>query len=398
VLRVDSFEFVGVALLLVGLLRCLPRSQARAAYALVSWLVYVALAPNWPSLLLSLAFVHWPWLFITRLRPPPSAAIPVLITVQTVLLLWVRKYFSLVPPLAATPLVAHALVIVGASYIILRQVELVLLVDAEPEVSVPFVEYTAFSIGFFTLLAGPIAAYQDFERGFVASSEREDAADWVHAANRVVNGYLKVSLLSPILFQLSSFATLRSAEQSWAAWALCFYLFPLYIYVNFSGYCDVVIGFGKLGRIELPENFDHPYLATNIQAYWQRWHLTFSHWIRNYLFFPLVHAFRGSRAAVLRALGMPLAVLVTFVIVGLWHGTDPGFAIFGLLHGLGVLVVAPYTKLLDRTLSPKARARYESSPALRALRMAACYHYLCFSMLFFERPLSQLYELLRAEP
>lgn len=204
-----------------------------------------------------------------------------------------------------------------------------------------------------------------------------------------MNGYLKVSVLSPLLYQASSLGTLHDADASLRAWLLFFYVFPLYIYANFSGYCDVVIGFGRLARIDIPENFDRPYSATNIQVYWQRWHLTFSHWIRSYLFFPLMRALSGSR------IGMALAVLITFLLVGLWHGTDPGFVVFGLLHGLGVLVVTPYARLLDRWLSPGMRERYEHSRSSRWLRTAACYHYLCFTMLFFERPLAQITELVR---
>jgi D-alanyl-lipoteichoic acid acyltransferase DltB (MBOAT superfamily) len=390
-LRIDSLEFVVISAALVLLLRLLPTRGARAAYALVSAAVYLALAPNPASIVLSLLFVYWPWLW---LRSTPAGtgprAIPWLFAIQTAALLWARKYFALLPFAAASPLLSHAIALIGVSYIILRQVELVLWIDANPDVRVGLLEYTAFTIGLFTLLAGPIIPYATFRQSFSFDRSGESPRSLALAGNRIVNGYIKVALLSPVLFELSSLQTLRSLESSLGGRLLFFYLFPLYVYLNFAGYCDVVIGLGRLAGFEIPENFDRPYLATNLQNYWQRWHLTFSHWIRNHIFFPLVRALRGSDNAALRRVGMPLAVLATFVLVGIWHGTDPGFALFGLLHGLAVLAVTPYTRLLDRYLSPTARAFYDESRVMRLLRMTACYHYLCFTMIFFERPLAQV--------
>lgn len=393
-LRIDSFEFVATAATLVVAMRVLPRKLAAAAYALVSLAIYVVLLPNWQSLGIALAFVYWPWVFVAFVPRKPAWSIALLFGIQTALLLWARKYFSLVPALESLPLVSHAIVIVGVSYVILRQVELVSWIDANPDTPVPWVDYTAFTIGVFTLLAGPILRYEAFREGFLFESARERPGSLARAANRIVNGYIKVAVLGPLAFELSSLDTLQAMEHSSAGVLLFFYLYPLYVYLNFSGYCDVVIGFGRFARFEIPENFDRPYLATNIQNYWQRWHITFSHWIRNHLFFPLVRATRSSRLAGLRALGMPLAVVATFLLVGLWHGTDPGFAVFGLLHGIGVLVVAAYSKLLDRMLTPAARATYDRSRPLRALRIATCYHYLCFTMIFFERPFSHVGALL----
>lgn len=388
-LRIDSPTFLGGAALLVLALRTLPAPVGRAVYALVSGAIYLWLLPNSKSVALALGFLYWPWVWLRSARQRPTWALGVVFAVQVGVLLWVRKYFALLPAWAGSVELSHTFAIVGVSYIILRQVELVLWVDANPQTPIGWVDYTGFTIGLFTLLAGPILRYQDFQRAFGTRDEPETRRSLALALNRVVNGYLKVSVLSPILFDLSSLSMLEHAAATGPRLAF-FYLFPLYVYVNFSGYCDVVIGFGRLGRFRIPENFDHPFLATNIQNYWQRWHITFSQWIRNQLFFPLVRALRSLGVAWVRASATLVAAWVTFVLVGLWHGTDPGFAVFGMLHGVAVIAVAPYGKLLDRWLSPGARERYETSRLVRVVRVAACYHYLCFTMLFFERPLAEM--------
>ena len=96
----------------------------------------------------------------------------------------------------------------------------------------------------------------------------------------------------------------------------------------------------------------------------------------------------------MRGVAMPLSLFVTFMVVGIWHGTDPGFAVFGALHGLGVLAVAPYTALLKPLLGPDGLEAYEANPWLCPLRVAGCYTYLCFTMVFFERPLAEIVQVL----
>lgn len=394
-LRIDSLAFLGAATLFVLALRVLPRPTGRAVYAAGSAAIYLWLLPNPASLALSVVFVYWPWVWLRLARTRPGWALTLAFAVQVALLLWTRKYFAAVLALAGTPLVSHSLVIVGVSYVILRQVELLLWVDANPDTRVGLVDYTGFTIGLLTLLAGPILRYQDFQSGLGLPNGPEDRRELVRGLDRIVTGYLKVTIMSPVLFELSSLETLARADFATGVGLAFFYLFPLYVYLNFSGYCDVVIGFGRLGRFRIPENFDRPFLATNIQNYWQRWHITFSHWIRNHWFFPLTRAFRSSRFPAVRACATVAASLVTFLLVGLWHGTDPGFAVFGALHGLALVVVAPYGKLLDRWLSPRAREAYETHPWARGLRIAVCYHYLCFTMIFFERPLLDVAALVR---
>jgi len=160
----------------------------------------------------------------------------------------------------------------------------------------------------------------------------------------------------------------------------------------------VVIGLGRLGNFHIPENFDRPFLATNIQEFWQRWHMTFSSWIRVQVFFPLVRSLRTGRVRLPGPLAMSIAVIVTFVLVGAWHGPSTGFLIFGLLHALAALAVAPYAWLLDKLLGEEGKLRYEQSPPLRAVRISLCYGYLALSMLFFERDPSEVRALLEYAP
>lgn len=104
------------------------------------------------------------------------------------------------------------------------------------------------------------------------------------------------------------------------------FLYALQIYADFSGYTDIALGAARVFGIKLTENFRQPYFSRSVTEFWQRWHISLSTWLRDYLYFPLA---RKLRAASLRW----LALFTTFVISGLWHGADWTFVAWGALHG-----------------------------------------------------------------
>ena len=103
------------------------------------------------------------------------------------------------------------------------------------------------------------------------------------------------------------------------------------IYMDFSGYTDMARGVAKMVGINLMENFNLPYLARSIQDFWKRWHISFSSWLRDYIYFPL----GGSRKGLVRTI---VNTLIVFTISGLWHGAAWTFVVWGILHGLGISV------------------------------------------------------------
>ncbi|NWF39489.1 MBOAT family protein [Mariprofundus sp. NF] len=107
--------------------------------------------------------------------------------------------------------------------------------------------------------------------------------------------------------------------------------FAMQIYCDFSGYTDMAIGLAVILGIKLPMNFNQPYMAINLQDFWQRWHMTLSRWLRDYLYIPL----GGSRCSKPRHL---TNILVTMILGGLWHGANWTFIIWGALHGVAIAI------------------------------------------------------------
>ncbi|MEW5938234.1 MAG: MBOAT family O-acyltransferase [Chloroflexota bacterium] len=110
--------------------------------------------------------------------------------------------------------------------------------------------------------------------------------------------------------------------------------YAVQIYFDFSGYSDMAIGLGRILGFDLPQNFNLPYTAQSITEFWQRWHITLSAWVRDYVFFPLRRALLRSRDRVPGWLTTAIPPLVTMLVVGIWHGADWNFVLWGGLHGL----------------------------------------------------------------
>ncbi len=121
-------------------------------------------------------------------------------------------------------------------------------------------------------------------------------------------------------------------------------LYTLQIYFDFAGYSLIAIGGARMIGIELMDNFKSPFFSRSIREFWRRWHISLSSWFRDYVYFPL----GGSRVSVVRA---DFNVLVIFIVSGIWHGTTFGFALWGLLHGIYLVVSKHTTSLRDRLVS-----------------------------------------------
>jgi D-alanyl-lipoteichoic acid acyltransferase DltB (MBOAT superfamily) len=149
---------------------------------------------------------------------------------------------------------------------------------------------------------------------------------------------------------------------------IAIYAYAFQIYADFSGYTDVALGSAALFGYELPENFDTPYVAHDLQDFWRRWHITLSTWLRDYLYMPL----GGSRGSSLRTYRN---LMITMLLGGLWHGASWNFVIWGALHGIALSA----TRMWQRANGSIARPR----GLTLGLSIVLTFHYVCFAWIFF---------------
>jgi len=118
-------------------------------------------------------------------------------------------------------------------------------------------------------------------------------------------------------------------EQTGSTLLIAAVLFSFQMYADFSGYSDMAIGVAKLLGFRVTKNFDYPFFAQNIAEYWRKWHISLTSWLTDYVFMPLNIKWRNWGNA-----GTIAAIMITFLLIGLWHGDNWTFAFFGLYHGL----------------------------------------------------------------
>ncbi len=193
-----------------------------------------------------------------------------------------------------------------------------------------FLPFAAYKLFFPKLISGPITRYQPFltqlQTQTFPKPERISEGLWLIACGAVKKGLIADRLN---IFVNLSFDNMQRAG-SGDLW-LATFAYGLQLYLDFSGYVDIVRGSAILLGFDLPENFDFPYFSANIATFWRRWHMTLGDWLRNYLYFPL----GGSRKGLLRTC---VNLMIIMLIAGIWHGAAWGFVVWGALHGLALVL------------------------------------------------------------
>jgi alginate O-acetyltransferase complex protein AlgI len=240
--------------------------------------------------------------------------------------------------------------------------------DAKPTGSL--LAYLAGVCFFPTTLAGPITRVATLLPQFEKARSLSDV-DGGKALFRIAQGLVKKFLIADYLAdnlvnRVFDFPNLYSGTEVLVG----VYAYALQLYFDFSGYSDIAIGSALLLGLKLPENFNQPYSAKNLSDFWRRWHISLSNWLRDYLYF----SFPGMRTK-----WMPyIAIIVTMLVGGLWHGPSWNFVIWGALHGVGQAIVRGW-QALRGPVGLKARW-------VAWLATFTTVQFVCFAWIFFRAP------------
>jgi alginate O-acetyltransferase complex protein AlgI len=224
----------------------------------------------------------------------------------------------------------------GFSYLAFRQLHVLRdrMTGRLPECTLR--EFMTYSVFFPAIASGPIDRLERFLTDLRAKAALAAPAFWT-GGERIAWGIFKkfvvADTLSIVALNAVNAAQIHSTLWMW----FVLYAYAFRIYFDFSGYIDIALGLGRWMGFALPENFNRPYLQSNLTAFWNSWHMTLAQWFRSYFFNPLTRALRSSRT-------MPVWIVIligqlgTMVLIGLWHGVTWNFALWGLWHGAGLFV------------------------------------------------------------
>jgi D-alanyl-lipoteichoic acid acyltransferase DltB (MBOAT superfamily) len=221
------------------------------------------------------------------------------------------------------------------------------------------------------LFSGPITRPSELTPQLSSPAPRVEAAEamWL-----IARGLIKKMVLATYLADAIADDVFSTPGQHSSLEVLVgIYAYTAQIYLDFSAYTDMAIGIALLMGFRLPENFNSPYLATSVQNFWTRWHMTLSRWFRDFVLQPLVKG--GSRGTVATARNIMIVMLLT----GLWHGAAWTFVIWGGSHG----VVMASARVLRERRRAKGLRRAPDTPArLLALRLVT-FHFIAFTWVLF---------------
>ena len=225
-------------------------------------------------------------------------------------------YFDLIVPL-------------GLSYISFQQISYIVDIYKNkftlPKISI----YTLYILFFPKLIAGPISNFDDFQSNEYKSSTLDLLES---GAYRFSIGLGKKVIIASTLQNFVDIIYLQNPNSIPSSYIwLAMITYSLQIYFDFSGYTDMALGIAQMFSISLPENFNKPYLSDNITEFWKRWHISLTTFLRNYIYIPL----GGSKCSKIRCL---INTLTVFLLSGLWHGASFTFIIWGLYHGLFIII------------------------------------------------------------
>ena len=199
------------------------------------------------------------------------------------------------------------------------------------------------------LIAGPIVRYATIAADI--ENRRADFENIVAGIRRFAIGLAKKVLIADTMASIVDVIFAAKVETIPTAYCwLGAVAYTLQIYFDFSGYSDMAIGLGRVFNFRFLENFDHPYCARSVQEFWRRWHISLSTWFRDYLYIPL----GGNRKGALRTY---CNMFTVFLLCGLWHGAAWNFVVWGVYHGVGLVVErAGFGKLVTKLPKPLANA------------------------------------------
>jgi len=338
---------------------------------------YLSFIPIFLVLLCAIILINY---FLSRLLPRISedkaGFVMVCFILINILLLVLFKYFNIIFPgnllhlynvdfLFPVDPINKMILPLGLSYVIFTVLSYAIEVkrrNIQPE---KHFGYFSLYILFFPKIAqGPIERPQQLIPQ-LHTSHPFDYNMVVSGLTLILLGYFKKLVVADRLAIYVNAIYNNSTEHNGTTLIVATFFFAFQIYADFSGYTDIALGSAKIFGFNLTENFKRPYLATSIKDFWDRWHITFSTWLRDYIFLPVAYSLtnRMKKRSYLTISAdkwiYMIAITITFAICGVWHGVGWTYLFWGIIFGI-YLTYSNWTKSLNKAIRKRFQIRKTS--------------------------------------
>jgi alginate O-acetyltransferase complex protein AlgI len=225
-----------------------------------------------------------------------------------------------------------AILPIGLSYYSFRQIHYALEAYKKQLPAHTIIDYINYLFFLPTILIGPINRFQPFLKDY--NKRRWNSSLFSMGLERILYGLVKITFIGNFIInnKLNSFIRSLSDDSIWLATYLKVFKYAANAYIQFAGYSEVAIGLSLLFGFKIIENFNFPFLATNIADFWRRWHISLSEWCKDYIFFPFLSITRNAK----------VSIIITMITLGLWHEISVRYILWGMLHAFAINVWYKY--------------------------------------------------------
>jgi len=277
---------------------------------------------------------------------------------------------------------------IGLSYILFRYVHWLIESYKKKIHRSNFFTFLNYIFFFPSILAGPIDQYNNFQYWVGKKHTKYHRSLFFAGVTRIFIGAFKTIGLVPLVIEYATdYTTLLPDFSPIVALFLSLLAYSAYIFLDFSGYSDIAIGTAYLVGIKTPENFNNPYISQNLSEFWKRWHITFSLFLKMYVFKPFILLYNRLFNPKYRLTITILCYLSTFLICGLWHGDKINFVYWGLWHGAGLAINKIWTLKVGTKLA------FSNTKGYQVVSIFITFIYVTIGWVFFHYSQEQLFEI-----
>lgn len=275
---------------------------------------------------------------------------------------------------------------VGLSFLLFKIVHIVIEARSGTLRKLEFLTFLNYCLSFTTFMMGPIQRYDDYyDQWYCRNSNTyrsfEDNLDFVI---RVLIGFVKASILASFFRHFTISSGVDFDDLSRGDILLGIYSFNIFLYLSFSGYCDIVIGVGGLMGIKPPENFNKPFIARNISEFWQRQHRSLTLWLTDYVFSPVFKKLLSVGCFSSRPLAaMNFSLMATMLVSGLWHGSTFAFLLFGAAHGILQVIYRTWDTIISKAYGKKRVRKWRKKWSYQTIGIFITFNSVSFTFIFF---------------
>lgn len=274
----------------------------------------------------------------------------------------------------------------GISYITFKVIQILVEINDNMIEKISFIDYISFMLFFPTISSGPIDRSRRFLKDIYDVKTKNDYLENLgQGFEYILQGVFYKLILSQVIFDKMA---LVSGRYKPIHLIIYMYLYGFYLFFDFAGYSLMAVGTSKIFGINTPMNFNKPFIAKDMKDFWNRWHISLSHWFRDFVFNRLVFKMFKDKIFKSSLVVAMTAYIVDMVLMGIWHGISLSYLLYGIYHG----ILLALTEYFQKT---KFYKKHKSKKSFKYISIFVTFNLVMFGFFIFSGKFIEVMEIIR---